>query len=281
MSYIKLMRSLKDKSFYSRDSEKLHLWVHLLLTANWSDREEMLGGKPIICKAGQFTTGRKQLSKETGINESKIERLLTYFEKIEHQIEQQKTSTNRLISILHWDKYQAIEQQTEQQSNNDRTTSEQQVNTPKEGKEIKEVKEINISFVDFWNLYDKKVGDKEKLKKKWDSFTDETRVLIMNHIPKYKLSQPDKKYRKDPSTYFNNNSWGDEIIDRCKSSYNQQQTLPSDAELTYENYLNELHNIDDRLFGPARGAVVYPLREKYRVAIAKHEEEEEKRKRNY
>lgn len=65
-----------------------------------------------------------------------------------------------------------------------------------------------------------------------------------------------------------------------QSSYNQQQTLPSDAELTYENYLNELHNIDDRLFGPARGAVVYPLREKYRVAIAKHEEEE-KRKRNY
>ena len=81
MNYIKLMRSLKDKSYYSKDSEKLHLWVHLLLTANWNDREEMLGGKPIICKAGQFTTGRKQLSKETGINESKVERLLTYFEK--------------------------------------------------------------------------------------------------------------------------------------------------------------------------------------------------------
>ena len=128
MDYIKLMRAVKDKAYYSRDSEKLHLWIHLLLTANWTEREEMLGGKPILCKAGQFTTGRKQLSMQTGISESKIERILTYFEKIEQQIEQQKTSTNRLISILNWSKYQVCEQQSEQRVNNDRTTSEQRVN---------------------------------------------------------------------------------------------------------------------------------------------------------
>ena len=141
MDYIKLMRAVKDKAYYSRDSEKLHLWIHLLLTANWTEREEMLGGKPILCKAGQFTTGRKQLSMQTGISESKIERILTYFEKIEQQIEQQKTSTNRLISILNWSKYQVCEQQSEQRVNNDRTTSEQRVNTLKEYKEYKEIKD--------------------------------------------------------------------------------------------------------------------------------------------
>lgn len=144
MNYIKLMRVIKDKAFYSKDSEKVHLWIHLLLTANWTDKEEMLGGKPILCKAGQFTTGRKQLSIATGINESKIERLLTYFEKIEQQIEQQKTSTNRLISILNWDKYQQTEQQIEQRVNNNRTTGEQRVNTLKEDKEDKKDKEVII-----------------------------------------------------------------------------------------------------------------------------------------
>lgn len=152
MNYIKLMRSLKDKSYYSKDSEKLHLWIHLLLTANWSDREEVLGGKPIICKAGQFTTGRKQLSKETGISESKIERLLTYFEKIEQQIEQQKTNTNRLISVLNWDKYQISEQPIKQRVNNKRTTSEQQVNTLQEYKEVKELKEENIESENVFNF---------------------------------------------------------------------------------------------------------------------------------
>ena len=170
--YIKLARNLKNKAFYSKDSEKVHLWVHLILCANWQEKEEMLGGKPITCLAGQFTTGRKQLSTQTGISESKIERILTYFEKIEQQIEQQKTSTNRLISILNWDKYQQSEQSFEQRVNNDRTTSEQRVNNDRttsehtirieEYKEYKNIKnkkkrvllsEIKISDVTHQNYF--------------------------------------------------------------------------------------------------------------------------------
>jgi hypothetical protein len=142
--WLKLHRKIIDKAFYSKDSEKVHLWIHLLLRANHSEYEEMLGGKPIICNSGQFTTGRKQLSNETGISESKIERILTYLEKIEQQIEQQKTTTNRLISIVNWSEYQNTEQRNEQQVNNERTTSEQQVNTHQEDKEIKEVKKKYI-----------------------------------------------------------------------------------------------------------------------------------------
>ena len=130
-----------EKAFYKKDSQKVHLWVHLLFKASYSqNREELLGNKPYLCKPGEFTTGRRQLSLETGISESKIERILTYFEKIEQQIEQQKTSRNRLITILHWEEYQQSEQQSEQQVNNNRTTSEQQVNTLKEREERKKVK---------------------------------------------------------------------------------------------------------------------------------------------
>jgi len=113
------------------------------------EREEILGGKPIKCKPGQFTTGRKQLSEETGISESKIERILSNFEKIEQQIEQQKTSVNRLISILNWQDYQSIEQQIEQQVNSDRTTSGQRVNTLKELKNDKNVKNERMGSENF------------------------------------------------------------------------------------------------------------------------------------
>ena len=71
---------------------------------------------------------------------------------------------------------------------------------------------LNVPFDDFWNLYDKKVGDKEKIKTKWGKLKDSEREAIMNHLPLYKKSQPNKKYRKDPSTYLNNKSWSDEII---------------------------------------------------------------------
>ena len=74
------------------------------------------------------------------------------------------------------------------------------------------VKDINIDFESFWNLYDKKVGEKGKLSKKWEKLTDEERTLAMNHLPVYKLAEPNKKFRKNVETYLNNKSWNDEII---------------------------------------------------------------------
>jgi len=71
---------------------------------------------------------------------------------------------------------------------------------------------INIRFEDFWNVYDKKRGDKTKLEIKWRLLSDKEREDIMTYIPKYKQSTPDKAFRKDPQTFLNNHSWNDEII---------------------------------------------------------------------
>ena len=69
-----------------------------------------------------------------------------------------------------------------------------------------------IPFDMFWQSYDKKRGDKSKLERMWNSLTDTDRQNIMDYIPKYKIATPDKKYRKDPQTFFNNKSWNDELI---------------------------------------------------------------------
>jgi hypothetical protein len=81
---------------------------------------------------------------------------------------------------------------------------------------------INIDFDWFWNDYDKKVGDKQKLKKKWNKLTDEERQNAMNYLDLYKQSVPDKQFRKNPETFLNNKSWNDEIINR---SFNTNQLL--------------------------------------------------------
>jgi hypothetical protein len=71
---------------------------------------------------------------------------------------------------------------------------------------------INIEFEWFWNDYDKKVGDKQKLKKKWHKLTDQERQNAMNYIDLYKQAVPDKQFRKNPESFINNKSWNDEII---------------------------------------------------------------------
>ncbi len=68
----------------------------------------------------------------------------------------------------------------------------------------------DISFDEFWDLYDKKVS-REKAEKKWNTLSAKDKELIMQFIPKYKEYQPDKKFRKDPTTFFNNKTWLDEL----------------------------------------------------------------------
>lgn len=141
--YIKLWRKVFDNP-YMRKPENLHLWVTLLFEATHKEVEYVWNGRKIILQPGQFITGRKKLSTYTGLSESMVERSLKTFE-IEQQIEQQKSSTSRLITIINWDKYQNTEQQIEQPVNNERTTSEQPLNTKQEFKNAKN--NTNTRFV--------------------------------------------------------------------------------------------------------------------------------------
>lgn len=135
--WIKIHRTLMDKGWFM-DSNAVHLWCYLLLKASHSKVEYLWNGQIIDLQPGQFVTGRKKIANETGIQETKVERLLKLFEN-EQQIEQRKTNTSRLISILNYSKYQMNEQPFEQRVNNKRTTSEQRVNTKQELKELKEL----------------------------------------------------------------------------------------------------------------------------------------------
>mgnify|MGYP001069081250 CR=1 FL=1 len=126
--WISLHRKLLDNPIICKDSDYLSVWIFLLLSATHKEYDSILEGKRITLKKGQLITGRKSIADKLKISESKVQRILKCFEN-EQQIKQQTNPRNRLITILNWDKYQQLEQQTEQQLNNKRTTSEQQVNT--------------------------------------------------------------------------------------------------------------------------------------------------------
>ena len=72
--------------------------------------------------------------------------------------------------------------------------------------------EKEIEFEKFWNLYNKKVGSKESVFKKFSKLSDTEIDTIFETLPKYIESTPDKQYRKNPETYINQKSWNDEII---------------------------------------------------------------------
>lgn len=67
------------------------------------------------------------------------------------------------------------------------------------------------SFEDFWNAYQKKIA-RPKCEKKWNKLKQSDKEKIMQHVPIYVQSTPEKEYRKHPYTYLHNESWNDEVI---------------------------------------------------------------------
>lgn len=114
----------------------------MLLNANHKKKEFMFNNNIVVIKEGQILTGREQLSADTGISESTIERILKMLEN-EHQIEQQKTTKYRIITILNWREYQSGGHQNGQPLDNKRTTSGQQADTNKNDKNGKNVNNDN------------------------------------------------------------------------------------------------------------------------------------------
>lgn len=79
-------------------------------------------------------------------------------------------------------------------------------------------------FNKFWNLYDKKVGDKEKLFKKWLKLDSNDKVKIFETLPVFLSTVKEKQYQPYPETYLNNKRWNDEITQL--KSYSPHQPAP-------------------------------------------------------
>lgn len=128
--WLKLHRALSDHPIAS-DPQSLSVWIHLLMLANHVETKRQINGRIVTLSPGQLIASRKSLSAKTGVQESKVERVLKMLQN-EQQIEQHGTSKYRVISIVNWDSYQGGEQQNEQQMNSTRTAREHQMNTPEE-----------------------------------------------------------------------------------------------------------------------------------------------------
>lgn len=144
--WVKLSRCVLDDPLLNKDPEHLALWVHLLVNAAFEPTPTLLGGKRVMLQPGQLTTGRKQLSLNSGIAESKVERVLKAFESAQ-LIEQQATNKNRLITMLSWSEQNDREQQSEQPADNERTTTEQPADTLEEIKNLRTQEERSIGAV--------------------------------------------------------------------------------------------------------------------------------------
>jgi len=135
--WIKLHRKLQSWEWYT-DSYCVHLFIHLLLSANHKPRK----WRGITIEQGQLVTSRTQLSIETGISEQSIR---TTLKKLKSTSELTSKPTNRftILTIVNWASYQCDEDPTNQLINqpaNQQLTSNQPATNQPSHKNDKNVK---------------------------------------------------------------------------------------------------------------------------------------------
>ena len=219
--YIAAHRKMLDNPTVCKDADHLAVWMYLLLNAAFKPTDVMFRGERTTLKAGQLTTGRRKIAEKFGISESKVQRILKRFET-EHQIEQRTDRQCRLITIVSWEEYQPSEQQVEQRVNNERTTTEQRLNTKEECNNVITIRESNIrdqsaakEFEKLWAMYPKKQGKKKaladytKARKKGTTY-EEVLEGISAYVKYIDESNTEDRFVKQGSTFFSQQAWQDD-----------------------------------------------------------------------
>lgn len=211
--WIKMYRKIEDNPVVCKDNDYYRVWHHLLYNATHQERVVIFNNQKKTVYPGQYITGRKLIADKCNVSESKVERILKWFEN-DQQIEQQTTTKGRLITILNWELYQNTEQQNEQIVGNTQTMLKQRTITNKNEKNVKnERNNISIAqFEEFWKAYPKKRNKETCLK--WymkNKPTEEEQKQILLAIAFFKNDQQwkDEQYIPYPSTFLNQKRWED------------------------------------------------------------------------
>ncbi len=121
--WIKLHRKITEWEWYT-DIPTKTLFIHLLLTANskpgkWRGVDVPVGAK---------ITSREKLSQETGLSQQQIRTALNKLEST-NEVTKSATATYTLITVVNYEKYQLINQDSNQPSTNEQPAINQRATT--------------------------------------------------------------------------------------------------------------------------------------------------------
>lgn len=142
--YVKVWRKMEDSGIL-QDQGACQFFLWAMFKATHRARKQIVGNQIVHLQPGQFVSGRNAAAQELGISPSKFVRTVDKMKMLEF-VDTKPNNKFTVFTIVNWDTYQSEQttsgQQTGQQADNKRTTSEHQSDTNKNAKNerIKEQK---------------------------------------------------------------------------------------------------------------------------------------------
>ncbi len=184
--WVKLHRKILDNPIFKND-KLFRVFMYLLLKASHTERDQLIGDSIVRLKVGQWATGRKAISRDTGLTEQNVRTAICKLEKL-GILTIKVTVKYSVFSIANWNNHQ----QDNQQVTNKQPTSNQQVTTNNNVKNEKNDNKKDFSvitdgFEHWWNLYPSsrrknKKGCLAKFKVKCKNLNDDQIEELVNVI---------------------------------------------------------------------------------------------------
>tara|TARA_R110002012_G_scaffold260756_1_gene442493 strand:- start:5295 stop:5954 length:660 start_codon:yes stop_codon:yes gene_type:complete len=216
IGWIKLHRKILDNPIFKND-KLFRVFIYLLLKASHTEHEQLIGDSIVSLKTGQWATGRKAISRDTGLTEQNVRTAISKLEKL-GILTIKVTVKYSIFSISKWEGYQ----QDNQQVTNKQPAGNQQVTTNKNGKNENngdnkdQSSLINDGFDHWWKFYPKKADKKKSLakfklitKKLNDGDFNEFVNMITKDCKK-RFANTEKSFIPNATTYLNGERWNDE-----------------------------------------------------------------------
>lgn len=150
--WVKLHRCLINKPIFD-NANLLKVWIWCLCKATHSEHDQLVGLQVVKLQPGQFIFGRIKAAEELNIPQSTVWRLITFLKKNE-SLDIKTNNKYSLITIDNWASYQADADKMDIKTDNNRTSSEQQMDTNKKDKKVKENIYTDV-FEKFFSEYPK------------------------------------------------------------------------------------------------------------------------------
>ena len=233
--FITLHRQILDWEWY-RNSNTKDLFLHLLLTANFTDGK--FEGRTI--RRGQLVTSLTGLSVQLGLTVRQIRVSLEHLE-MTGEVTSQSFNRYRVITIVKYDEYQNDDKQNDRQmtgetagkrqaddkqmtgemtskcqqynnDNNNNKVTRKQNKTPTESIDTDQA----LAFDSFWKEYPNRVAKQNALKA-WKKLKVDPELLekIMTGLSRWKASdewsRDGGRYIPHPATWLNGKRWEDEV----------------------------------------------------------------------
>lgn len=118
--YVKLWRRLKEHQLWKqhRVFSELEAWIYMIIEANWDERTDVTG-EPI--ERGSFCTSVRKLAHDWRWSRGKVQRFLARLAR-ETQIDHKPRHDRTYITIVNYEKYQAVSDEPSQDAGRRRTT---------------------------------------------------------------------------------------------------------------------------------------------------------------